>query len=167
MSERGGRPGPPKLRLGLVRKLKILALANIIPIIVVTVVGINVMTGDMEIRTDVPLHRIGFTVALLLVCCVVIGTSSWIVMPAVRWLRDYPTWHYHHVSSAVWLVPSLVGWVVWIGTWLAMLLCVITSIALMVVALWVLVGDATTPAEQTGPGKPPPPPPSPYRTGGP
>jgi hypothetical protein len=132
--------GPPRLRLGLLHKLKVLAFANAIPLGIVAFVCFQISTGKMGIRDDVPTGKVGFWVALLLVCCLVMGVSSWFVMPTVRWLRDYSAWHYRNATPTVWLLPMLAGWLIWLSTWMLMTLCAIGMVALLAIGIWSLLG---------------------------
>ncbi|MDA3960273.1 MAG: hypothetical protein PF961_05755 [Planctomycetota bacterium] len=153
------RGGPPRLRLDLFGKLKVLALANVIPLTMVTWLGLGIYQGDVAIRTDVPVAKVGFICAVLLISCLVIGVSSWILLPVVRWLRDYPRWFLDHDgSAALWLVPAGVGWVIWFGSYIVVTVCAIASIGLIVVGLWALIGVAT--AVKSEPPGPLPAPPS-------
>lgn len=138
--EPGARGGPPRLRLDLLHKLKVLAFANAIPLLIVAFVCFQIWTGKMGIRDDVPTGKVGFWVALLLVCCLVIGVSSWFVMPTVRWLRDYPAWHYRNASPSLWLLPMLGGWAIWLATWMVMTVCAIGMVALLAIGIWSLIG---------------------------
>ena len=160
--ESGTRGGPPELRLGLLRKLKILAVANALPLLVVAFVCYQIWVGKMRIRDDVPLGEVGFWVALLLVCCLVVGVSSWFVMPTVRWLRDYPSWYYRNGSSTLWLLPTIAGWGIWLGTWILMTLCAIGMVALIAIGLWSLGNVVADVHDQEPETRPLVDPPGPY-----
>lgn len=130
------------MRLGLLRKLKILAVANVMPLGVLVYVGIQISRGRMALRDDLPLGEIGFWVVLLLVCCVAIAISSWLVMPTVRWLRDYPVWCYRHANRGVWLLPAIAGWTLYLAVWIAMTACAILIVALIAIGIWSLATTA-------------------------
>lgn len=135
--------GPPPLTLGLLHKLKILALANVVPLFLAAWLGWAWYQGTITFDIERLGSRGAVALVLLVACCAALAVSSWFIMPLARWLRDYPAWHYHHRSSSLWLVPTATGYLIWLVTWLAMGVCAIICVALMITGAWLL-------AEQLG-----------------
>jgi len=133
-----GRSGPPRLKLGLLHKLKVLLLANILPLLMGAWLVVAWYRGQITLDTG----RLGSDGALamvvLVLCCAMLTVSSWFVMPLARWVRDYPRWHYRHASPSVWAVPMVLGYGFWLAIWIAMALCAIIAVALMFTGLWFL-----------------------------
>lgn len=139
MSERPprGGAGPPRLRFDLLGKLKLLLLANIIPIGLVGSLAWGLWSGELELRPGVPVDRVLTICGVLLIGCLTIGVSTWIVLPLAAWLRDYPAWRARR-GSAVWLVPAAGGWLTWFLTWVLVATCATAALLVIGTGVWSL-----------------------------
>ena len=111
-------PGsPPVLRTGLWSGIKLLVLMNILPLFGLGWLAWGWWHGRVAFRNVTPDHVVA--IAAIVVACALVAVSAWLVMPVARWLRDYPRWHFRHVSRLRWFLPTVGGWVFWIALWLA------------------------------------------------
>jgi len=109
--------GPPELRFHLARKLKLVLLANTIPLLILVWMAWAYSRGDIDFRS-VGSEGLGTILLVSLFGCVVIGIGAWVVMPVGRWLRDYPLWYWRNSDvPLLWALPCLVGWAAWFGLW--------------------------------------------------
>lgn len=135
----GAHGKPPALNLRIGARLGMLAMFNIIPLIGGLWVWYQLGTGNATMRTPAG-HEWLWISAIVLVACMIMALTSWMVMPIGRWLRDYPTWQFRNRSQLVWFVPAVAGWSAWLAIYL---IGAATTLACVVVAgsgLWHLFG---------------------------
>ena len=128
------RGGPPRLRLGLIKKFKALLIANVIPFIIIAYLIYGYKTGQIGLRDDVDYGDVAVTLGALFLACVILGASSWVVLPIGKWLCDYPAWHMRNSSAAVWAIPWLLGYAIYGVIWILVLACLITAVAVIILA---------------------------------
>ena len=124
--------GPPKLKLRLIQQLKMLALCNIVPIVVVIWLTWEYHLGKVRLNRPIGQHQLR-DLALVGVACLVLALSGWVMLPFGRWLRAYPAWQLRHSESAwVWLLPTGAGWLAWALIWVVTIATSLTCIAVLV-----------------------------------
>ena len=122
--------GPPRLRLHIIKRIKLLLLINTIPI----VVGIFLIFGYYNGMV----HVVGFetgqhdlAAAVMLAACLLIGVSWWVIIPVAKWLYRYPRWYFKRESKALWFLPYMTGAIIYGGTWILCFLAgVVASVAI-------------------------------------
>jgi magnesium-transporting ATPase (P-type) len=133
VGEDGSRP--PLLDLGIRKKLMILALANILPIVVLTGLFIGWVTGSVSFSIDE--NKLMATVLVLLAALVTIALCWWVLFPFSKWLRAYPAWHFQHMNKVLWAVPLAGGYVAWFAMWVA-------CVGLTLFAIWLILDNVWT-----------------------
>jgi hypothetical protein len=128
---------PPVLTLELKRRCLTLLLANILPLIIVTVVMIGVAQGKWTLKPGAS-HGL-VPLLMILGSCIVLVISTWIIQPMGRWLRDRPRWHFRHGHRVVWALPYAIGWCAWMACWLAGIAAAIGALAMIGMCLVRLV----------------------------
>ena len=127
-----GGGGPPKLKLRLIQQLKMLAMFNIVPIVVVIWLAWEYHLGHVRLNRPVGQHQLR-DLALVGVACLVLALSGWVMLPFGRWLRAYPAWQLRHSpSSWVWMLPTAAGWCAWALIWLVTIATSLVCIAVLV-----------------------------------
>lgn len=125
--------GPPRLDLKVIERLKLLALANALPLFALAI-GIPMwLSGRITLRPEAGAGLL--PVLILLGACVVLCLSCWMILPLAQWLRARPRWHYVHGSKALWLFPAVIGWGAGFLLRLAAFLSGAAALALIGVAL--------------------------------
>ena len=123
--------GPPRLRLHIVKRMKMLLLLNTIPI----VVGIFLIFGYYNGMV----HVVGFeqgkhdlAAAVILGACLLIGVSWWVIIPVAKWLYRYPRWYFRRESKVVWFLPFITGACIYGVTWIVCFLAgVVASVGIL------------------------------------
>ncbi|TVR17800.1 MAG: hypothetical protein EA401_00220 [Planctomycetota bacterium] len=128
---------PPLLDLGLKYKIKVLALANVIPIGLGLLLFIGWMTDRVQFSIDE--HRLLFTVLIMLCCLVAIALSWWVINPLSQWLYRYCLWYYRHDSPMIWSLPLAATWLLWLGMWILCIVLTISSVWLLGAGAWSLI----------------------------
>lgn len=131
--ERRGPPGDPepRLRLDLGHKLKVLALANAIPLMVIGWLIWGISQGSLELRAGTRLGKLALVLTVVLMSLAMVGFSAWILLPLGRWLHAYPAWRMRHGNALCWVLPWLGGGLTYLLMWLIM--AVIGLLALFVI----------------------------------
>jgi hypothetical protein len=124
---------PPKLQLEFFKNLGILLLINIIPILGGIYILYHTFTGRMRFK------NLDFLPGLLYILAFssVLIFFFWVMLPIAKWLRDYSWWHYMHRSIIIWLIPSGVSFLIWIG---AVFTCFIMAGMLVLIAASTFLG---------------------------
>ncbi len=125
---------PPRLELGLRQRLKMLLLANILPM--GTMILLTMLWWDGTVRFTIDEHRLMASVLIIFASLIVIAISFWALLPFSVWLRAYPRWHYRHISKTVWLLPLCGGYLLWLVIWL--LVAFLTAFSLLVILTGIL-----------------------------
>ena len=120
---------PPMLDLHLARKLKILALANALPLVAGIIIFLAWAMGSIEFSMDGNLLL--FAIMIILCCLVLVGSCWWVLFPFSVWLRAYPTWYYQHDSKLVWALPCAAAWITWFILWIACITITLFSLFLI------------------------------------
>ena len=120
---------PPLLDLHLIRKLKIMGLANILPLTIGTGLFVAWFMGSIEF--SVSGSQLLFTVLIMLAALVLVGSSWWVLFPFSVWLRSYFKWYYYHESKIVYAAPLALSWAFWFGMW-------VSCIAMTLFAIWLI-----------------------------
>lgn len=128
--------GPPKLRLRLGNRLKVMLIANALPLVGALYLGWGYWRGEIGLAEGVSASRLIMSLLMLVASCVILAGTGWILMPLARWLRDYPLWHFRRKSRLLWAVPT-------VGGWSAYLFCVIGAIAALMAAGGGIVAGVT------------------------
>lgn len=123
--------GPPRLRTGLLRRLKLLLLMNILPIAAIILIINGLANGSMRLRGNFT-QKEGVALIVMAAGAIAILLSSWVLLPIGCWLRDYPAWHYRHTSASTWLLPRILGWCAWAAIWLLVAAAAIGGLYLMI-----------------------------------
>jgi hypothetical protein len=122
---------PPRLELYLLARLRILLLANILPLIALGILGYLLIIGEVEI-TGIGVSRLWKTLLVVLVALVVVGAAGWVLLPLARWTRAYPRWCFRHQSRVLWLLPMVGGHILSLMIWLA-------AAGAATIALWFII----------------------------
>ncbi|TVR46851.1 MAG: hypothetical protein EA402_02160 [Planctomycetota bacterium] len=128
---------PPLLELDLKHKLKIMALANALPLIIFIGVFAGWSFGHIEFSMDG--NRLLFTFLIMLCALVLIGSCWWVLFPFSVWLRAYPLWYYRHESKLIWALPTCAAWCAWFILWVGCLALTLFSIWLIAVSIMDLI----------------------------
>jgi hypothetical protein len=126
---------PPALSLHLTRRLGMLAMCNVIPLIGGLYVWYQVGSGHATLRTPAG-HEWMWISATVLVACLVLALTCWLVMPLARWVRDYPTWQFRHRAKLLWLVPMVGGWCGWLALYLLGAATTLACVVVVGTGLW-------------------------------
>ena len=118
---------PPILDLGLTHKLKIIGLANILPLTAGTALFLGWFMGSIEFSIDG--NYLLLTTLIMLAALVLVGSCWWVLFPFSVWLRRYLKWYYNHESKLVWGAPLACSWIFWFAMW-------VSCVALTLFALW-------------------------------
>lgn len=121
------------LALHLLRRLGMLAILNVIPLFGGLWLWWQFSYGHAQWRKPMGQEWL-WACAIVVVACLVIASSCWLVMPVARWLRDYPSWHFKNGSALIWAVPTVVGWLSYVALYLLA--------AVTVVGCLVAIGEA-------------------------
>jgi hypothetical protein len=100
---------PPRLQLNFFKNLGILLLINIVPILGGIYILYHTFTGKMRFK------NLEFLPGLLYILAFasVLIFFFWVVLPIVKWLRDYSWWHSVNRSVVIWGLPAAVSFVIW------------------------------------------------------
>lgn len=128
---------PPLLDLNLKQKIKILLLANVLPI----GFGIIIIIGWMfdRISFSIDEHYLLFTILIMLCCLVAIACSWWVINPLSVWVRSYCLWYYQHDSKLIWSAPLAASWMLWLAMWLLCFGLTLASLWLLGSGAWALI----------------------------
>lgn len=138
-NQRTSSNDPPRLRMQLGTRLKILLLGNCIPLAVLAWMGWRVARGDeWRLADGVDGRRLVLTLAALLISCIILAVSAWVLRPVGRWLRDYPDWCMRHRSAATWAIPAGLGWLAWFGLMVLAWSATLAAVVIIVTGLWEL-----------------------------
>jgi hypothetical protein len=129
--------GPPRLTIPLWRNLGMMLLVNCIPIAAMVWAFVR-WDGGPHLRQDLDRRLLAVTVGSLSACAVV-AVAAWLVLPIARWLRDYPKWCFLHRSAALWFLPAVGGFLLWMVLAIAALVAVLASVVGIGYALLQLV----------------------------
>ncbi len=100
------RKGPPRLNLRIKERLTFLLIANVIPLCIGAYIGVGWIQGSVQFQASQG------QMALILagiILVVLIGMTSWLILPTARWLRHYPLWHFRHSGKFTWFIPMCFG----------------------------------------------------------
>jgi len=125
---------PPKLEFYLLRRLKILALANVFPLIAGAIITYLYLTGRIYFKMDG--NQLLWAVLFILLAIVVLCSSVWVFFPLARWMRRYPHWHFKHTSKLLWFLPMVCGYLAWIAIWLLGAGLSAAAIFFLVTGIW-------------------------------
>lgn len=129
---------PPMLDFHLRRKLKILGLANALPLVAIGGLFFGWSMNMVEFSIDG--HRLLFTFLIILCAMVLVASCWWVLFPFSVWLRAYPLWYYHHESKAIWALPTAAAWITWFVLWVACVTLTLFAIYLIGYAVIDLLG---------------------------
>lgn len=133
-----GRGGPPALALHLWQRVGMLAAINVIPLLGSLWLWWQFSYGQAHFRKPIGQEWL-WACAVVVIGCLIIASSCWLVMPVARWLRDFPSWHVRHGSWPLWLLPAVAGWLSFLVLYLVAALTVMGSLVMIAAAFWHLV----------------------------
>jgi hypothetical protein len=133
------RGGPPTLALHLWHRVGVLAALNVIPLFGSLWLWWQFSYGHAQFRKPIGQEWL-WACAVVVIGCLIIAASCWLVMPVARWLRDYPSWHFRHGAWPVWLLPAAAGWLGFLVLYLVAALTVMGSLVMIAAAFIHLVG---------------------------
>lgn len=139
--------GPPKLRFHFMQRIKMLILINTIPLIVGIGLGIGYYQGVVHV-VGFEGDRHGLAILVIIVACLLLGLSWWILIPFAKWIYAYPRWFFRHESKVIWFLPYCCGALIWALTWVACMLAGIIACVAVLSMIYVAVMGVpdTTPA---------------------
>lgn len=133
--------GPPRLRLHIVKRIKLLLLINTVPIIVAIGLIIGYYNGMVHI-VGFESGKHDFAAFVIIGSCILVGISWWILIPITKWLYHYPRWYFRRESKALWFLPFASGAIIYFCTWLLCLMAAFVScLAIISMIYYVLWGN--------------------------
>ena len=125
----------PALKLDLLRKLGILIVVNILPLVVCLVVFAKWMKGEIVI-TNV---NVVWAAAILFAASVIYVLCFWMLMPTAKWFKEYAFWQYQQGTSALWFLPLVLSHILWLVTWIFCIMAgLIASTAIVSVIIYMI-----------------------------
>ncbi len=112
-----------------------LAAINIIPLLGSLWLWWQFSYGQAHFRKPMG-QELLWACAVVVIGCLIIASSCWLVMPVARWLRDYPSWHVRHGAWPLWLLPAAAGWLSFLVLYLVAALTVVGSLVVIADGLW-------------------------------
>lgn len=128
------RGRPPRLKLALVQRLKMLALLNILPLAIGAWVGYKAMRGEVRLRVEPGSFAV--VVFVILLACAVVAISLWVLLPVGRWMRAYTTWQLRFGSAVAWVLPWLGAQLAYALIWIAVAASCIAALTVIGTGLW-------------------------------
>jgi hypothetical protein len=125
----GATGSPPRLRFHVLKRVKMLLLFNIMPLICTTYLYWQWQVGNVTFKTISEESRITFIAVII--AGIFFITVCWFLMPIAIWLRDYPACHLRFLSVLWWIVPAIGG-----GMWVTSILAGTAAVAVLVVGIW-------------------------------
>lgn len=147
VGEDGSRP--PRLDLKILKRLKILLLANLVPLVGLGVIFYLVFIGKLMIQ-GIAEDRLWGTVLVVLIAVVVCGSASWVLLPFSRWCCDCPKWYYVHQSRGLWFLPLVAGYLMRILLWIVSIALIGYSLYKIGDGVWFLIATGFGGAAEAG-----------------